>query len=82
MKKTQFVYAVHSRYFIAYGHDVVSDENMIISIGSRLTHVAPVGFNISLTYILNLELGFTQYKYVGLYTYYSRPPVENSRGKI
>ena len=44
-------------------------------------HVVPVGFNISFTYILNLELGFTQYKYVGLYTYYSRPTVGNSTEK-
>jgi len=38
--------------------------------------------NISFNSILNLELGFTKYKYVGLYTYYSRLPVEISTEKF
>jgi hypothetical protein len=41
MKKIRFVYAVHSRYSIAYAHHVVSNENMITSIRSRLMHVVP-----------------------------------------
>jgi hypothetical protein len=37
---------------------------------------------ISASPIFCIELGFTQYKYVGLYTYFSGIPVKNSTEKI